>query len=397
MTGPGSEVRCRPTPAQQLLLDACLAPDDDARIAWRAWCGSIDIDRIEEESFRHLPLAFHRHRDLTPRDRSLDLAGGVYRQSWYRNQILLRELGSVLDRLGGQSIDVLLLKGASLATRYYPTPATRPLGDIDVLVRHRDASRAVSLLVADGWVPVKQTPVATLVRHFHGVSLRRGSANLDLHWNALWSKRTADADTDFWDAAEATEHQGRPAWALSASDELFHACMHGARQSQNAYSWQPVPLIRWVSDAVHVQRARSVNWSRVATLAEHYHARLHMLDAFRYLRSAHGVAVPAGLLESWAGVRSRADRLHYELALTRRAPRLFPSLPRFKFWQSYRMKMYCDFGAERVDSMRLLRVAAGFPAYLVSFMKADLDTASLRALPGRLVRKLIERPSLMRP
>lgn len=397
MNGSHPEVRCRPTEAQQLLLEACLAPDDVARVAWIAWCRRVDIDRIDEESFRHLPLAFHRHRDLAPRDRSLELARGVYRQAWYRNQLLLRHLGGVLDRLAERAIDALLLKGASLAPRYYPTSATRPLGDVDVLVRHRDASRAVALLAADGWVPTKRTPVATLKRNFHGVSLLRGSTNLDLHWNALWSKRTADADTDFWDAAEPIEHQGRPAWALSPSDELLYVCLHGARLSQNAYSWQPVPLIRWVTDAVHVLRARTVDWSRVAALAERYHARLQMLDAFRYLRGALGVGVPDDLLDSWSGVRSRPDRLHYELALSRRAPRVFPALPRFKFWQSYRMKMYVEHGADRVDSMSLPRVAAGFPAYLASFVKADLDVDSLRALPGRLVRKVVERPSLLRP
>ena len=397
MTTGRTEVRCRPTATQQLLLEACLAADADARAAWDAWRERVEIDRIDEESFRHLPLAFHRLKALAPPDPVLEIARGIYRRAWYQNQLLLHELADVLDVLAEHSIDALLLKGASIATRYYPTPATRPMGDLDVLVRHQEASRAVAILAQRGWVPVKNTSVDTLVRLAHGVSLRRGATNLDLHWNALWSKRTADADRQFWDAAQAIVHQGRPAWALSPSDEILHACMHGARKSQNAYSWQPVPLIRWATDAALVLRHGAVDWSRIDAMAGRYHARLQLLDAFRYLKGGLGLPIPGDLLATWADVRSGADRLHYELALARCAPCVFPALPRFRFWSSHRMTLYIEHGAERVDAMSIAERAAGFPAYVAAFVKVDLDTERLRALPGQLARKVIRRPWLLRP
>lgn len=395
---PGSSApRCRPTPLQQLLLDACLAPDEAARAAWQAWRTQADIERLDEESFRHLPLAYHRMRDLAPADRPLEIARGVYRRSWYQNNLLLRELEGILDLLAGHAIDALLLKGAAMAVRYYPSPATRPLGDLDLLVRHRDAARAAGVLARAGWIPTRKAPVDELTSFAHGIAMRRGPASLDLHWNALWAKRTPDADLPFWEAAEPVDFRGRRVLALTPSDELVHACMHGARRSQNAYSWQPLPLVRWATDAAQLLRRRSVDWARIAATAERYHARLQLLDAFRYLKEGLALPVPEDLLAAWASVGSRADRLHYELALARRAPRLFPVLPRFRFWSSHRMKLYLELGPERVDAMSPVELAAGFPAYLATFVKADLDAERLLAVPGRLARKLARSPSLLRP
>lgn len=389
-------VRSLPTPAQELLLNACLAEEGAAIAAWQRWCATTDLDRIDEESFRHLPLAWYRLQGLVPRDRTLEIAKGVYRQAWYRNQLLLRTAGGVLDALGAAGIEAMLLKGTSLAARYYPAAATRPMVDIDILVPHDDAELAFAVLASDGWRPVKQTPAKDLVGYAHAVSFIRDQTNLDLHWNALWPQRTADADRPFWQDARRIDHQGRTAWALAPSDELFHTCMHGARQSQNAYSWAPLPLIRWITDAFMIARRCDLDWARIAALAERYHARLHLRDAFRCLRH-FGFAVPDALLAEWAQARSPADELHYELALTPRPPRFFAALPRFQFWKSYRMKSYIEQGANGGGRAGVAQRLAGFPPYVVAFVKADLDAVRLRDVPGRLGRKLAGRPWLLRP
>jgi hypothetical protein len=389
-------VRSRPTAAQELLLRACLAPEEEALAAWERWCATSDLDAIEEESFRHLPLAWYRLQKVAARDRTFEIAKGVYRRAWYRNQLLFRGLNDVLDRLADERIDVLLLKGTSLATRFYPSPATRPMGDIDLLVPHREAARAVDVLRRDGWRPVKRTPTSRLVGYAHAVSLIQGQTNLDLHWNALWPQRRPEVDRPFWERAQRIEQAGRPVHVLAPTDELFHACMHGARLSQNAYSWAPLPLIRWITDAFMIARSSDVDWPRIGELAERFHARLHLRDAFSCLRRL-GFAVPDDLLAEWTRVSSPADELHYELALAPRPPRLFAALPRFRLWKSYRMKGYIDQHAAGADPSSLLHRVAGFAPYVLAFVKADLDAERLRDIPVELARKVATRPSLMRP
>lgn len=389
-------VRCRPTADQTLLLQACLAPEDVALDAWSRWCATSDLDAIDEESLRHLPLAWHRLQIVAPRERTFEIAKGVYRRAWFRNQLLFRALNGVLDAFADARIDAMLLKGTSLAPRYYPTPATRPMVDIDVLVPHGEAARAIALLERAGWRPVKRTPPSRLVGYAHAVSLIHDQTNLDLHWNALWPQRRADADRLFWEHARRIEHDGRPVHVLAPTDELFHACMHGARRSQNAYSWAPFPLVRWITDAFMIARSSVIDWSRIDALAARFHARLHLRDAFRCLATL-GFAVPDGLVAAWAEAGSRADELHYELALAPRPPRFFAELPRFRFWKSYRMKGYIEQLAEHPQPSSPLRRVAGFPPYVVDFVKADLDAERLRDVPGKLARKIANRPSLMRP
>jgi hypothetical protein len=172
--------------------------------------------------------------------------------------------------------------------------------------------------------------------------------------------------------------------------------MHGARLGQNAYSWAPFPLVRWITDAFMIARRSDVDWARIAALAERYHARLHLRDAFLCLRH-FGFAVPDALLVEWAQARSPADELHYELALTPRPPRFFAALPRFSFWKSYRMKTYVEEGANGAGHASMVQRLAGFPPYVVAFVKADLDAARLRDVPVKLMQKLAGRPSLLRP
>jgi hypothetical protein len=395
-TSPDSP-RCRPTAAQELLLSACLAEEDTALAAWKRWCAGCDLDRIDEESFRHLPLAWYGLQNVAPRDRTFNIAKGVYRQAWYRNQLLFRTVSGVLDVFADARIDAMLLKGAVLARRYYPSPATRPMVDIDLLVRHGEAARAMALLERNGWQPVKRTPASRLVGYSHAISLIRDQTNLDLHWNALWPQRRADADRPFWELAQRIDHEGRPAYALAPTDELFHACLHGARLSQNAYSWAPLPLIRWIADACMIARRCDIDWPRIGVLAERFHARLQLRDAFLYLRDARGFPVPDALLVEWARARSPADELHYELALVARPPRFFAALPRFRFWKSYRMKNYIEEHANGEGPDSMIGRVAGFPRYVADFVKADLDAERLRYVPFRLARKLVGRPSLLRP
>lgn len=62
------------------------------------------------------------------------------------NLHFLRELERLLAGFHHAGIPVLLLKGAALNLTTYPRPNLRPMSDLDLLVPHRDAHRAQSVL-----------------------------------------------------------------------------------------------------------------------------------------------------------------------------------------------------------------------------------------------------------
>jgi len=75
----------------------------------------------------------------------------LYNHHLVRNMIQLKELNTILDAFEKEGIDVIQLKGAWLAKNYYPDPALRPMGDLDLLIRKEDMKRAKGSLMGQGF------------------------------------------------------------------------------------------------------------------------------------------------------------------------------------------------------------------------------------------------------
>lgn|SRR5574340_207362 len=69
------------------------------------------------------------------------------------NQRRLTHLADLLTLFAQQRLDVMLLKGCDLLSRLYGIRGTRPLADIDLLVREQDLGRLDRLLRAQGFEP----------------------------------------------------------------------------------------------------------------------------------------------------------------------------------------------------------------------------------------------------
>ncbi|MEP7119909.1 MAG: nucleotidyltransferase family protein [Byssovorax sp.] len=77
---------------------------------------------------------------------------------------VLAQVARALDVLGAPA---LLVKGAALALTVYPSPASRPMQDVDLLVRRADRDRILAALVAAGGV-VHADPDRPLTGDFLG-------------------------------------------------------------------------------------------------------------------------------------------------------------------------------------------------------------------------------------
>jgi putative nucleotidyltransferase-like protein len=74
-----------------------------------------------------------------------------HRLSGERVALLLGELAELLRACRAAGIAVLPLKGALLATNYYPAPGLRPMNDLDLLARPEDEPRLLALLERLGY------------------------------------------------------------------------------------------------------------------------------------------------------------------------------------------------------------------------------------------------------
>jgi hypothetical protein len=342
-----------PTPEQRLLLRAALLGPEAAREALEAWTAAVDIEDIDMGSYRLLPLLYlnlKRHGIEHPHEGRLK---GNYRLAWYQNRIGLHHLSVALGALSSAGIETMALKGAALLAAGYCDPGARPMGDIDLLVRPRDVRTAVRALEAEGWsagtAGGKRLP--RTLSTFHAMPLRHpGRREVDLHWFAIAECRSPGIDDAFWAASQPVTVEGAATRALAPADQLLHVLAHGAR-------WDPVPAVRWASDAMAVLSARGarIDWGRFVEEAARRRLTLFTGLCLEYLRSELEAPIPGEAIVGLQSIRpARLERWDYR---AQNAPTTVP-------WMAARyLTRYLRMSASQSPAARL----AGFPVYLQEF------------------------------
>jgi len=310
----------RPDALQELLLKAALLAGPPAVSAWREWSTRVDLDRLDEGSNRLLALVSANLDRLGVHDDAAGRLRGYRRRTWYVNQVKMKQLEVVLDAFAHAGIATLILKGAALARAFYPDPSLRPMSDLDILVRRRDALRAIAWLLDQGWTAAERRVARRLEVFFgtdgdtegrilqrEGIGFSRGTIDLDLHWRVLHHRGWPGADDPFWDASVETTVGAASTRMLNPTDSLLHVCEHGSR-------WNKVPPIRWIADALMILRAggTAIDWDRLVRRARDLQVTSALAAMLAYLREELDAPVPASCLAELRAVRAtwieRAER-----------------------------------------------------------------------------------------
>jgi hypothetical protein len=308
------------SPPQLLLLRAALAEGDAALAAWRRWAATTDLETIDADCARLLPLLYvnlRRLGSLAADERLTARYASVYKRTWYRNNLAFRSAAEVIGLLTQRGIETLVLKGAALSILHYRDSGARAMEDVDVLVRPDHVTAALGVLRARGWTPTffGEQPggltEAYLSTH-HGTGFRDAKGqSFDLHWYASQDACLPGADDGLWRASVPLTIAGAETRALAASDQLYHVCAH-AYASGEAH-------LRWVADALTLMRGSAIDWSRVVALAEDRRMVLPVRLALSFLRRELDAAVPAEVLERLAArTLPLVDRLEHEHNLSER-------------------------------------------------------------------------------
>ncbi len=112
----------QPTSVQEQLLDACLLSGKDALDAWHQWQAKVDLQRLDAGSYRLLPLLWRNLSRLGVDDPSMAVFKGVYRRTWYHNQMILAQAEELVATLCAAGIPTLALKGLPLTTTVTRAP-----------------------------------------------------------------------------------------------------------------------------------------------------------------------------------------------------------------------------------------------------------------------------------
>jgi hypothetical protein len=161
--------------------------------------------------------------------------------AWSR---LTRELPELVGALRDAGIRVASLKGLSYGASMYPTPATRPMSDVDLLVAPTDMKIAKGVLTKHRFVCEPQLPL------HHALTFVRGSVVVDLHHDFLGPGRARINFADVWSRTRAHSTSWlRGVEQLDPVDELVFHFVHMARDRLRG------PLLHVVDAAKLMQRA----------------------------------------------------------------------------------------------------------------------------------------------
>jgi hypothetical protein len=169
-------------PARRLVARALdgNAVDVGALVAARRACGSWDrlAGILNDERLAPLLAYRLRGRDVPGDDDFQENLRALVPEVLAANLVRRKLYEEFRDKFAAAGVPALPIKGVDVAFAVYPSPACRPMTDVDILVSPDSTEAAVKILEREGFVPIAGRPPWWPGSTF----LRRGAA-LDLHWS----------------------------------------------------------------------------------------------------------------------------------------------------------------------------------------------------------------------
>jgi hypothetical protein len=290
-----------PTAPEELLLRAALLRGRAGIAAWVQWKSQVDFDDIDSESYRLVPQLYRNLRDQGVSDPLMGRLKGIYRRTWYQNQLRFHAIARPLRLLHDARIPVALLKGAAVLEHCHRDYGMRPMADFDLYVPGERAPAAIELLLHSGFAPrgapedVLRDTVAHPDRHAE-LEFENGPAGeFDLHWRLFPESLRDDSEEAIWRGAVQTEALGTSVWVLNHADLLLHVLTHGIVRGAVT---PETSRVRWVTDGMAIIRASgpALDWQRLCALAGRYGFTPLLRDGLGYLRRTFHAAIPDTVL-----------------------------------------------------------------------------------------------------
>jgi hypothetical protein len=278
---------------------------------------------------------------------------GQFHQSAVRNLLATAELLRLLEIFEAASIPLVPFKGPALAWSLYEDSALREMSDLDVLVRPRDADRAIALLRSQGYRPYYPGVDTRFFRAGQEMPLVRedGRVAVDLHWGLLPRYFPLDASV-FFERLAPVPIAGRQVLTFCPEDLLLFLCVHGSK-----HGWTS---LAWLCDIARLLDRRPVNWDDVLTRARANHVSRCLSLGLTLARDLLGAATPELPREALAAAAreqlmngSGDVSMRFQLALLERLT------DKVRFWQGILAPMPADFESLHIP-------ASLFPAYYLA-------------------------------
>lgn len=207
------------------------------------------------------------------RDIPAELRDGLQRDFYVaaaRAMVAERRLASVLKALEATSVPALVLKGAAIAA-WYPDPALRPYGDLDVLVPRTQLDEAVEALEGLGYHCTYSRAWSLEYGYDVPMASDDGLSVVELHWRLDYPEGVGRLPLkDLWERAVPCtlgEQAGLQVAGLQleAVDMVLHLCAHATIKHRARLGLRPLCDLAQIT-----QEWESAEWKTLARRASFY-------------------------------------------------------------------------------------------------------------------------------
>ena len=217
--GPGSKHLALST-SESCLLSACTQSEASARLAWEKWRAHHQIEEVDSKSQAMFGILYARLISALGGPET-NLLKGIYKRSWYTNQLALTNMQSILDLLSVNDIPAVVMNDASLVGGLYPDMGYRAIRSIDLLVHAEQWVKSIDLASGDGWEAQQDRPLSApptcSVMPFSGPDRRI----LRIWANLFTAEPQEDTEARTWGNASKVQIKGRPVLALGPFKLLY--------------------------------------------------------------------------------------------------------------------------------------------------------------------------------
>ncbi len=185
----------------------------------------------------------------------------AYFQTMASNLYLAHEFDQLVERLSEAGIAVLALKGMALCRALYPSPALRPMVDIDLLVKPEELDGVFEVAHRLGYPPPeKRWNGRTAEGHYHLHCIKAGAVPviLEIHWGLGEPRRYRIDENEIWSRAQASPHG--PYLEMSDDDTFLYLAMHFFKHFL-------FKRLSWLCDLHEWIAQRQIDWDCVAERA----------------------------------------------------------------------------------------------------------------------------------
>ena len=266
------------------------------------WERMVTTARIE----RMAPLLCHIFRRTGWPDGMPENLRAVLLRDFYNSaaqgDLYFRELERVLSEFHRAEIAAVLLKGAALATTLYPDVAVRPMGDVDLLVRQADLSRAIDVVEKLGYAPENPSMRRGLeYLVFYEANFRGGEhlpVPLELHWNLMGgaNSRYRPPLDWFWAQTRTIRFGDSSALVFTPTAHLLHAAAHLALK----HGGDDTRLL-WLYDLhLIIVQSADLNWTELVSKGREANWALALHTVLDEVQRLFLTPVPAWVMDALA-------------------------------------------------------------------------------------------------